>query len=396
VNVAALIPHGAVRNAVLGLATRPPTATELSRMRAIVGDALDAGAAGVSTGLEYQPGCNAQPAEIEALVEEVVERDGVYTTHIRNRAERFADAVREAIAVARRSGARLQISHVAPRPYAPRAQTETSFDEIERARSEGVELWVDTFPEMWGPGTLADLFPPDVTEGAPAQVLRSLRKQATRQAVTDYFARGDNFLVRAGGFDRIYVSSSPARRELHGQSLADLASSTGKPVAELATDLLIEAGESFMSLGIRHVYATEDDLRRVLRLPYCSLGSDGVVVSGEGAACAFPWSASSYGYTARTLGHYAREVGLFSLEEAVRRLAALPAEALGLRDRGVLREGAAADLVVFDPLGIRDLTTPEDMARHPEGVRHVMVNGSPVIADEASTGARPGRLVAAR
>ena len=331
-----------------------------------------------------------------ALVEEVVDRDGVYTTHIRNRAERFADATREAIAVARRSGVRLQISHVAPRPYAPRAQTKMSFEEIEGARSDGVEVSVDTFPEMWGPGTLADLFPPDVTQGTPTEVLRSLRKPATRQAVTDYFARGENFLLRAGGFDRIYVSSSPVRHELHGQSLADLASSAGKPVADLATDLLIEAGEQFLSLGIRHVYATEDDLQQVLRLPYCSLGSDGVVVSGEGPACAFPWNASSYGYAARTLGHYAREVSLFTLEEAVRRLAALPAEALGLRDRGVLREGAAADLVVFDAAAIRDRTTPEDMARHPEGVRHVLVNGSLVVEHETTTGARPGRLLSPR
>ena len=132
-----------------------------------------------------------------------------------------------------------------------------------------------------------------------------------------------------------------------------------------------------MSVGIRHIYADEPDLRYVLTLPYCSLGSDGVVVAGEGDRCRYPWNASTYGYAARTIEHYVCELGLFSLEEAVHRLAGLPAEAIGLRDRGLLIEGALADVVIFEARTIRDRSGPDDMARYPEGVRDVLVNGVP-------------------
>jgi N-acyl-D-amino-acid deacylase len=393
VNVAALVPHGAVRNAVLGLDARPPDETELDRMRGLAREGLQAGAIGVSTGLEYQPGSRARTDELAAFCALAAERDGVHATHMRNRAEHFAAATEEALEIARRTGVRTQLSHVAPRPYAPRAQTEAAFQAVERARAEGHAVSVDTFPETWGPGNLADLFPPEITQGRPAEVLARLQDPRARRAVEEHFAAGRNFLVRAGGYDRIFVTSSPVRPGLTGRSLADLALEGGTSVGAWACDALLEAGSLLMSLGIRHVYATEEDLDRVLALPYCGLGSDGVVTDGEGPDCRFPWNASTYGYAARTLERYVRERALLSLEEAVRRLAGLPAEAMGLRDRGLLREGCAADVVVLDPARIHDRTTPEDVARHPEGVVHVLVNGVPVVENGRPTGARPGVLV---
>jgi len=392
VNVAALVPHGSVRNAVMGLDARPPEAAELDRMRGLAREGLEAGAIGVSTGLEYQPGSRAATDELAAFCALAAERNGVHATHMRNRAERFAAATEEALEIARRTGVRTQLSHVAPRPYAPPAQTEAAFAAVERARAEGRAVYVDTFPETWGPGTLADLFPPEITQGRPAEVLARLQDPRARRAVEEHFAAGQNFLVRAGGYEQIFISSSPVRPELTGRSLAELAREAGASPGSWACDALLEAGSLLMSVGIRHVYATEPDLDRVLALPYCGLGSDGVVTDGEGAECLFPWNASTYGYAARTLEHYVRERGLLTLEEAVRRLAALPAEAMGLRDRGLLREGYAADVVVFDPARIHDRTTPEDVARHPEGVAHVLVNGVPVVEHGRPTGARPGTL----
>jgi N-acyl-D-amino-acid deacylase len=392
-NVAALVPHGAVRNAVMGLDARPPSRAELDRMRGLAREGLEAGAVGVSTGLEYQPGSRAETGELAAFCALAAECGGVHATHMRNRAERFAPATEEALEIARRTGVRTQLSHVAPRPYAPPDQTEAAFEAVERARGEGNAVYVDTFPETWGPGTLADLFPPEVTQGRPAEVLARLQDARARRAIDEHFAAGRNFLVRAGGYERIFLSSSPIRPELSGRSLADLAQAAGTTVGAWACDALLEAGSLLMSVGIRHVYATEEDLDRVLALPYCGLGSDGVVTDGEGPACPFPWNASSYGYSARTFERYVRERRLFTLEEAVRRLAALPAEAMGLRDRGLLREGYAADIVVFDPARIHDRTTPEDVARHPEGVVHVLVNGVPVVEGGRPTGARPGSVV---
>jgi N-acyl-D-amino-acid deacylase len=389
VNVAALVPHGAVRNAVMGLESRSPSARELAAMRAIVDDAMAAGAAGLSTGLEYQPGCFADDVEIAQLCEGVARRGGLYATHMRNRAERFSDAVREALGVAARSGVRLQLSHVAPRPYAPPDEVERAFEAIDGRAS----VWVDTFPEIWGPGTLADLLPRAVVQGAALEVARRLEDPDARRAVAEAFARGDNFLVRAGGYERIFVSANPCRPEQTGHSVAALAEEAGKTIADWACDTLVEAGPLLMSVAIRHVYAVEDDLRRVIALPCCSFGSDGVVTAGEGPGCPFTWNASSYGYAARVLEHYVRDESLLTLEDAVRKLAALPADALGLPDRGRVVAGAAADVVVLDLDGLADRTTPVDMARHPSGIRTVLVNGVELVRDGAPTGARPGRVL---
>ncbi len=392
-NVAALIPHGAVRNAVMGLDARPPEGGELARMTRLVQQAMDNGAAGLSTGLEYQPGCHAAPDEIATLVRAVAERSGFYATHMRNRAETFASATAEALDVARRTGARLQLSHVAPRPYAPHDQVELAFELVQTARAEGVPVWVDTFPETWGPGLLGDLFPREVMQGTPSEVFKRLRRADARRRTADEFDSGCNFLVRAGGYETIFIASHPTRPDYNGRSVLELAGSSGKTVAEWSCDAMVEAERLFNSIAIRHVYATEDDLRRVLSLPFCSLGSDGVVTSGEGGECPYLWNASTYGYAPRALIRYAREKGIWTIEEAVRRLSALPAQAVGLRDRGELREGMAADVVVIDLGELRDRTTPEDMARYPEGVRHVLVNGMPVVTGGNPTGRRPGRLV---
>jgi N-acyl-D-amino-acid deacylase len=396
INVATLVPHGAIRNAVMGLESRPPERDEVLAMRTLLAESLDAGGAGLSTGLEYQPGCYADVEEITELATEVAARGGLYATHMRNRAEGFAAATREALEVATRSGARLQLSHVAPRPYAPNEERRDAFGAIEEAVAEGTQVWVDTFPETWGPGTLADLFPSDVTQGSPREVLSRLRNPHVRRHIDAYFSSGVNFLVRAGGYPDIFISSTPADHELLGRSLEDLAAESGQSVGERACDILLDAGLLFMSVGIRHVYATEEDLRSVLRLPYCSLGSDGIVIAGEDRACPYPWSASTYGYAPRTIEYYVKRERLFSLEEGIRRLAALPAAALGLRDRGLLREGYKADVVVFDPSEVVDRTTPARAARHPLGIRDVFVNGAAAVRDNRITAARAGRLLTSK
>jgi N-acyl-D-amino-acid deacylase len=396
INVAPLVPHGAVRNAVMGLAPRAPDAHELDLMRGLVAEAMEAGAVGLSTGLEYQPGCHAEPDEIAALASVVAAHSGVYATHMRNRAERFAAATGEALDVGSTTGVRLQLSHVAPRPYAPPEQVACAFGAIQDARDAGLDVWVDTFPEIWGPGNLVDLLPSEVSEGTPTQVARRLRDAGARRAVADAFASGENFLMRAAGLDQIFISAHPVRRELQGHSIVDLAQADDQPLAAWVCDLLSEAGPVLMSVGIRHIYADEPDLRYVLSLPYCSLGSDGVVVAGEGHACSYPWNASTYGYAARTLELYVRDVAVFTLEEAVHRLAGLPAAAIGLHDRGVLEVGAIADIVTFDADAIADRSAPDDMARYPAGVIDVLVNGEPVLARGTQTAARPGRVIGGR
>jgi N-acyl-D-aspartate/D-glutamate deacylase len=392
VNVAALVPHGTLRNAVMGLAARAPRQGEADAMAALLREAMEAGAIGLSTGLEYQPGCYADTDELVALARVAADRGGAYATHMRNRAEAYGAATEEAIEIARRTGVRLQLSHVAPRPYAPADEVERALVAIHDFASVGA-LWVDTFPEVWGPGTLVDLLPGHVANGSAGDVARRLRDPGVRREVAAYFDEGTNFLVRAGGYEQIYIAGCPTRRELEGGSLPALAERAGASVADFCCDVLLDAGSQLMTVMIRHVYATEDDLRRVIDLPYCSFGSDGVVSSGEDDACGCRWSASTYGYAARVLEWYVRRLGVLSVEDAVRRLAALPAEAMGMRDRGVLRPGTAADVVVLDFEALRDRSSPERQARHPEGIAHVLVNGVAVLEHGRQTGERPGRVV---
>lgn len=395
VNAAPLIAHGPVRNAVAGLAPRPVTRAELAAMEAHVEEAMAAGAAGLSTGLEYLPGAFADVEEISALAAVVARHDGMYATHMRNRGEHFAAAVEEQLTVARRTGVRLQLSHVAPRPYAPAAEVERAFALIEAAREEGLTVEVDTFPEIWGPGTVADLLPRAVMEAPIPEVLRALREPSTRRAVAQHFARADSFLVRAAGYERIHLSANPHHMAWVGRSLPQLAAEQGTTLADLCCDLLLEAGERFMSVNIRHVYATEQALEDVIRLPYCSFGSDGVITTGEGPESPCPFSASAYGYTARVLQTYVQKRGVLTLEDAVRRLSGLPARMAGLHDRGELRPGAVADLVLLDLDALEDRSRPDDPARHPAGFDAVFVAGRPVVLDGSQTDARPGGAVRA-
>lgn len=203
-----------------------------------------------------------------------------------------------------------------------------------------------------------------------------------------YIDAGSSFLARVAGYDEIFLSWVPDRPDLVGVSVGD-----HPPVGAFCCDLLIEAGERLREVGIRHIYADESAIDEVLALPFCSVASDGIVTSGEDAACPLPWSASTYGFTARLIEHYVRTRRLLSLEEAVRRLTTLPAAALGFADRGTIATGQRADLVVFDPERVHDRATPTRMARHPSGIDFVIVNGEVAADREGVTSTRAGMLV---
>lgn len=382
VNVAAMVPHGALRNAVMGIDPRPADAAELSAMGAMVTEALEAGAVGMSTGLQYRPGCWAPAEEIRHLVEIVGRFGGIYATHMRDRSEHYVDAIEEALAATADTGAHLQLSHVVARPNAPGDAVSRAHEVMAAAADRG-RFGVDTFPEPWGPGLLVDLFPTELMEGDTSVVLSRLADRGARAAMERYIDAEASFLARVAGYDEMFLSAVPDRPDLVGASLGAVGS-----VGAFCCDLLTEAGERLREVGIRHVYARDPELDAVLRLPFCTVASDGIVTTGEGADCPLPWNASTYGFTARLLEHYVRDRALLSLEDAVHRLTLLPALAVGLKDRGAILTGRRADLVIFDPGEIHDRSTPTDMARHPTGIHMVVVNGQ-VAADE--TGIRNRR-----
>ncbi|HSJ29129.1 MAG TPA: amidohydrolase family protein [Acidimicrobiia bacterium] len=387
VNVAAMVPHGALRNAVMGIDPRPATEAELATMREMLKEALAAGAVGMSTGLQYRPGCWATEAEIRTLVESVGERGGIYATHMRDRSKHYLAAIDEAVRATVDTGAHLQLSHVVARPNAPA-------DEIDRAVER---MWtvadgrfgVDTFPEPWGPGLLVDLFPTELMDGDTARVLARLADPTTRRAMEAYIDAESSFLARIAGYDEIFLSWVPDRPDLTGVSLG----SVGERVGAFCCDVLAEAGGRLREIGIRHVYADDGPLSAVIAFPFCSVASDGIVTSGEDMDCPLPWSASTYGFTARLLETYVRDRRLLTVEEAVRRLTSLPAAALGLEDRGVLATGKRADLVIFDPDRIHDRSEPTAMARHPLGIDRVVVNGVVAVEAEGLTHTLAGRVL---
>jgi N-acyl-D-aspartate/D-glutamate deacylase len=387
INVAAMVPHGALRNAVMGMEPRPATASELDMMDRLLDEAMAEGAVGMSTGLQYRPGSWSPPGEIRRLVGVVGRHDGIYATHMRDRSEQYVAAITEALAATADSGAHLQLSHVVARPNAPRSQIEAALASMTAAAGAG-RFGVDTFPEPWGPGLLVDLFPTDLMEGDTAQVLARLRDPTVRAEMEAYIDAGSGFLARVAGYDEIFLSWVPDRPDLVGVSVGDTAA-----VGAFCCDVLLEAGERLREVGIRHIYADEPALDDVLALPFCSVASDGIVTSGEDEACSLTWSASTYGFTARLLEHYVRTRGVLSLEEAVRRLTSLPAAALGLSDRGTIAVGQRADLAVFDPDRVHDRATPTRMARHPSGIDFVVVNGAVAADLKGVTTVRAGMLV---
>jgi len=399
-NVSFLVGHGTVRAAVLGPQDRPPGDAELRAMVAHLDEALDAGALGLSTGLIYAPGLHARPDEVAALVAAATRRDALYATHMRNEAEGVHRAIDEAIATARAAEtaadrpARLQISHLKAGATAVWGQGPALVDRIERARAAGLDVAADQYPYTAASTTLATMLPPEILALDPDDAAAALRDPATRARVRDLQASGisgwEN-VAQDPGWTGIVIAQSASRPRWQGRSLAAIAADEGGEAVDLALDVL---ADDRLSVDIVIHCMAEPDLEAIMRVPWIAVCTD-----AEGRRPGHPILDAgvphprAYGSTARVLGRYVRERGVLTLEAAVAKLSAVPAARLGLRDRGVVRGGAFADLVVFDPDTVLDLATYERPAVHPAGIRDVIVNGRAAVLDGTETGERPGRLL---
>jgi N-acyl-D-amino-acid deacylase len=388
VNVVPLVPHGALRLNVAGYELRELTTAETGRLRAMVREAMEAGAAGLSTGLEYAPGIAATPEELQALCEPVGAHGGLYATHCRNREEAIVDAAAEAAAIAAATGCRLQLSHFVRRPSSPadgggleRAARELALAEGERA---GVAVAFDVFPFTFGPTPLASLLPQE-------QRAATRDEMAARLAAGPAAAGTRVAKVLEGGIGaEMYVASDGGRGRHAGRSLADIAAERGLSVPETAYALLAEAGRDFYDVVVVERWAADADLdRAVLDDDFCLMG-DGVTGALDGPLADLAFSLSDWGWVVRTLAHYVRDTAALPLESAVRRMTLAPARQLGLADRGTLAPGMAADVAVFDLDRIGTDVAPDQLIARPRGVPHVLVNGRPVVRDGQATGERPG------
>lgn len=388
-HIASLVGHGTLRAGVMGFEARPPGPDELDTMCALLDRALTQGAAGLSTGLIYPPGTYADTEEIVALARVAARHGKPYVTHLRDEMSQVESALEEALEIAVRSGAPLQISHHKTAGRHAWGATLRTLPRLEQARAEGVDVLCDVYPYTAGSTVLHAMLPPWTSEGGVSALLERLRRPETRDRIRADIAHGvkgwEN-TVGNGGWDLITVAAAQAHPEAEGRSIADLAAERGIHPVDHACDLLLaEQGEvTIISHSMR-----EDDVRRVLASPLSMIGSDGVPKPGR----PHPRWAGSF---ARVLGHYGRDKQLLPLESAVHKMTGLPARRFGLTGRGVVRDGALGDLVVLDPASVRDTATFDRPLLAPEGIDTVVVAGRVAVRGGCPTAARAGEVVRIR
>ncbi len=388
-NVAFLVGHNTVRRAVLGMADRAPTADELDRMRAMVDTGMAQGAYGLSTGLRYLPGAFAGIDEIVALAEVAARHDGIYTSHLRDEGLDLLAGVGEALEIGRRAGIPVVLTHhkVIGRPmWGASARTLAMLDS---ARAAGTDAMADQYPYTASYTGISVLVPAWAMAGGDS----AFQRRALDRTLRDSILAGIVWNIendRGGGdISRVQLARVDWDRTLEGGTLADWAAREGRPAdARSGAELVLEAMRRGGASAIYHVM-DEGDVERIMRHPQVAIASDGrLVTPGDGHP--HPrW----YGTFPRVLGHYVREKGVLTLEDAVRKMTSLPADRLGLGDRGRIAEGARADLVLFDARTVIDRATFEEPHQYPEGVPWVFVNGVAVVENGSYTTARPGQVL---
>jgi len=350
VNVVAQIPHAAVRYGVLGADKRPPSPSELVQMQALVREGMEAGAVGFSTGLYYLP--HTQTEEVIALAKIVAEYRGLYATHMRNEASHLLDSINETLRIGQEAGVAVQISHHKAMGRNNWGKVTESLALVDQARQRGLDVTSDAYPYIAGSTTLAAL-----ASGGSLELV----------SPTD-----------------VLIASTPKRHEYEGKTLDEICRLLEKPLEQTVKDILAEEGEGVVAV----IFGMEEsDVRRVLAHPTTMIGSDGIP-SVEGKP-----HPRLYGTFARVLGTYARDERLLLLEDAVHRMTGLPAQKFRLTDRGVVREGAYADLVVFDPQTVADVGTYQEPRRYPPGIDYVIVNGKVTADHGRHSGEKKGRML---
>ena len=391
-NVLTLVPNGNLRLAAATDLDRPSTPAELARMERLLAQGLEEGAFGFSTGLEYGPEQACSEEEVTRLCRITSRAGGFYATHTRNRAGQARETVAEAVRTAEASGVRLQISHISvvARLAADGGRAVAgAVEQVDEARSRGVDAGFDMHTRLFGTTNLSAVLPPEALAGSRREIAARLSGVSARRELKRYPS-----IVRALARDdwsRILLAecSDP---DLCHRSVAEVAEARGLEPLDAVYEVLLEEIEDLHRPMILAFCYHEDEIRPAFEHPDCMVGSDATALSPDGPLAesvfhgAYTWAAWFY-------RHFVTELGLLRPEEAVRRLTSLPAERLGLSDRGRIRPGARADLAVLEPKGFAERGTTRDPNRTAAGVRHVLVNGRLALRDGALTGERAGRVL---
>jgi N-acyl-D-amino-acid deacylase len=395
-NVASFVGATSLRIHELGHAARAPGAGELARMCELARQAMREGALGVGSALIYAPAVFAGRAELEALALAAAEYGGGYISHLRSESGRLLEAVEELISIARLTGQHAEIYHLKAAGAAAWPLMAQAIERIEAARAEGLDVSANMYPYIAGASGLDASMPPWVQADGQGAWMARLRDPALRNRILAEIAAPspdwESLYAAAGSADNVRLLGfhNPQLRPCTGLTLGELARRRGRRPEELMIDLVLEDRSR---VNVAYFMMDEANVRRQLALPWVSLCSDEESLAPRGAFLRQTPHPRAYGSFARFLGHYVRDEGLVDLADAIRRLTSLPARNLRLKDRGELRPGAFADLVLFDPARIADRATWAQPHQFATGVEHVVVNGQTVLHDGRLTGARPGRFV---
>ena len=389
VNLALQVGHGTVRACVIGLEARAPNHEEMEQMKVLVAESLDVGAMGFSTGLFYAPGNYARLEEIIELAGVAAQRDKLYSTHVRDEGSQSVGlfvAFNEAIEVGRRTGVRVEISHVKCMGPAMWGRAADVLMLMERTQSEGIDIAGDQYPYTAGSTSLTGiLFPRWSLDGGRDATLKRMANTAHRKQMHDEITV---IFSELGAPDGTVISRFVPDPHFEGMNMEQIAEELGCDAAEAAMRLYERREASVVIHDMQ-----EPDVEVIARHPMISVGSDGSSLSSQGVLSVGTPHPRSYGANPRFLGRFVRERKLVSLEEAVRKMTTLPASRMGLTRRGRIAPGFAADLVVFDPETIADTATFQVPHSYPRGVEYVAVNGSVVVENGAFTGQTPGKVI---
>ncbi len=399
INVASHVGAATVRMNLLASADVDPTPEQLAAMQDVVRKSMEEGALGVGSSLIYVPGTFAETDELVALAETAARCGGIYATHMRNEGPELLEAIDETIEISRLSGAPAEIYHLKAAGKKHWPKMEQAIARIEAARRDGLRITADMYAYPAGSTGLDAAMPPWVQEGGNAVWYARLRDPTVRRRVAEEMRADDtdweNLMRAAGGAENvlIVVLRKPELKPMIGKTLAGIARERGVSPEDAAMDLV--AGDE-SRVGAIYFLMSEDQVRRKVALPFMSFGSDGTAVSAEGVFLESNLHPRGYGNFARVFARYVRDEKLVTVQEAVRRMTSLPAAVLGLRDRGTLKAGYHADVVVFDPATIQDHATYVKPHQYATGVSQVVVNGVLALENGEPTEARPGRFVRGR
>ena len=394
-NVASFVSAATIRANEVGLNNRPPTAEELERMRGHVRRAMDEGAMGLTTALIYIPGVFARTDELVELAKVASQSGGMYISHMRSEGNRLLEAIDETLTIARAAHIRAEIYHLKASGESNWHKLDAAIAKIEAARTEGLEITADMYTYTAGSTGLDAAMPPWVQEGGYAAWATRLKDPAIRARVrremTTPSDAWENLMAAAGGEGTLLVGfKNEALRIYAGKTLAEFARLRSKSIQDTAMDLVVEDGSR---VQVVYFLMSEENVRKQIKLPWVSFGSDAASMAPEGAFVKTSTHPRAYGNFARLLGKYVRDEHVIPMEEAIRKLTSFPAATLRIKERGRLEPGYFADVVVFDPKTIGDRSTYEKPHQYATGVKDVWVNGGQVLKDGQHTGQKPGRIV---